>query len=156
MTFEVNKGTLQLTCPDSKCKGKILEGEIKSIAGNKVFEKHAKVRLNKAVAMEKLQMWCPQPDCETICYLTGKGEKQKVICSTCKQDFCSQCTELWHNESKCIEASQDPHVRSCPNCYLKIVKTYGCRRMVCRRCRFIFCWDCMTVSSNIIEDIKRD
>ena len=151
----MNKGTLQLTCPDSKCKGQILEGEIKSIAGNKVFEKHAKFRLNKAVAMAKLHIWCPQPDCETICYLTGKGEKQKVICSTCTNEFCSQCTQSWHGKSTCGSNSDDPNIKNCPKCFLRIEKKFGCSLFTCPRCKVKFCWTCLSQVVSKINLILR-
>lgn len=47
--FEIAQGAYDISCPDAQClsKGVLNEEEIKRLAGDDLFEKHKKYRLNR-------------------------------------------------------------------------------------------------------------
>ncbi|CAH1366358.1 probable E3 ubiquitin-protein ligase RNF144A isoform X1 [Tenebrio molitor] len=161
--FEIAEGAYDISCPDAQCpsKGVLHEEEIKRLAGDDLFEKHKKYRLNREVELDKNRTWCPRAGCETVCKLcpTQQCHPQSVHCPNCTTDFCSNCKLEWHEGLTCesnnkklakegkVEEPGIPFnsdlIKCCPMCNVPIEKDEGCAQMMCKRCKHVFCWYCL-------------
>jgi len=114
-------------------------------------------------------MWCPTPGCETICKMKEsdvngpKGGTLPVIqCSRCQHVYCTKCRLPVHAELSCGSYRQklirqgklnildeEPFagcdsIKKCPFCHVPIEKDSGCAQMMCKRCKHVFCWYCLS------------
>ncbi|XP_071451404.1 uncharacterized protein [Hetaerina americana] len=93
---------------------------------------------------------------------------QRVVCPTCNYDFCSACRRPSHVGMSCDVAAQlwrghwgatnqgaqlllppgvppdSELIKCCPMCSVPIEKDEGCAQMMCKRCKHVFCWYCLT------------
>lgn len=93
---------------------------------------------------------------------------QRVVCPTCNHDFCSACRKPSHVGVSCEVAAQwwggpwvgpsqgtqlllppgvppdSELIKCCPMCCVPIEKDEGCAQMMCKRCKHVFCWYCLT------------
>ncbi|KAG5898064.1 hypothetical protein JTB14_001770 [Gonioctena quinquepunctata] len=126
--FEINEGAYDISCPDAQCptQGVLIQEEIKRLAGSDLLEKHKKYRLNREVELDKSRTWCPRAGCETVCTMcpTKRCTPQSIYCPTCTTDFCSNCKLEWHEGLS--------------------ARNEGCAQMMCKRCKHVFCWYCLT------------
>jgi E3 ubiquitin-protein ligase RNF144 len=55
--FEIAEGAYDISCPDAQCpsKGVLHEEEIKRLAGDDLFEKHKKYRLNRGMSIIRVR-----------------------------------------------------------------------------------------------------
>jgi len=86
-----------------------------------------------------------------------------VSCPTCDKEFCSLCSATWHPGLSCAEHGAalvkrggepvDPfflpdncndNIKRCPMCSVPIERDAGCAQMMCKRCKHVFCWYCLT------------
>lgn len=97
-----------------------------------------------------------------------------VQCPKCRLKFCSLCKERWHSIRTCEDVRRDrqeeevllleqedespsqhnssssrrqqPSIKRCPNpnCRVPIERDEGCAQMMCKRCKHVFCWYCLT------------
>ncbi|XP_011160910.1 probable E3 ubiquitin-protein ligase RNF144A [Solenopsis invicta] len=152
--FEIEEGAYEISCPDAQCDhGAILSlKEISSLVNTELVEKHCKFRLNRDVSMDKGRAWCPRAGCETICSINGNSGSGTplgpVHCPNCSTNFCSICREPWHN-GPCSDLPLgipfgSDHIKCCPMCSVPIEKDEGCAQMMCKRCKHVFCWYCLT------------
>ena len=89
-------------------------------------------------------IWCPTPDCKTICYAQTKAASSSVQCNQCQSRFCSRCFQDWHAGNPChSNASGIPNTKPCPKCQVPIQKVHGCLAMKCSYCHQRFCWSCL-------------
>ena len=87
---------------------------------------------------------CQDPDCG------------KISCRKCKEvsHLPKTCEEVKHDKGlgarhKVEEARSEAMMRTCPKCKVKLIKEYGCNKMVCSNCRNIMCYVCQ-------KDISKD
>ena len=93
-----------------------------------------------------------------------------VKCPSCQKEFCSMCSANWHPTMSCQENGShmfklgisdgihtpslmgdvvvlsDGHteIKRCPMCHVPIERDAGCAQMMCKRCKHVFCWFCLT------------
>ncbi len=81
-------------------------------------------------------------------------------CPTCSKEFCSLCSSTWHPGLSCAEngallvARGNPGyeealgwndtIKKCPMCHVPIERDAGCAQMMCKRCKHVFCWYCLS------------
>jgi len=121
----VMSGNVPVTCPSGNCRlvpvgnSSLTFEEIENLVPSLVplFEKVLK---NREVADNPNLIWCPQPDCETVCsvkrsrkksfrrlfrFLSISSQKRKkdfVTCLTCDFIFCIRCKSSWQqHQSNC-------------------------------------------------------
>ena len=116
---------------------------------------------------------CPSPDCPAVyeaqkpyrnpwqygCSLTLAGWDRVFVCPHCGTSTCKSCHKPAHSGKACQRekadhaddsgvgawAAEDSENRKmCPRCRSMIEKMDGCNKMVCRVCKAIFCWLCLT------------
>ena len=131
------------------------------------------------VALDSNRAWCPKPGCNTICHICGSTndlantKARSVHCPKCEKEFCSSCSGNWHAGMTCQEygkmlvknhgAEQDTllmiegDIKRCPMCQVPIERDAGCAQMMCKRCKHVFCWFCLTsldVSSTFSNTLR--
>lgn len=108
---------------------------------------------------------CPRSRCKfggVVCQLSPASNsilcRAPLHCEVCRQPWmdplqpnpkkgwrnfccCLRFNSLFTNLRKIL--STEP----CPNCGVSISKSDGCEHMVCRRCNYEFCWQCMMAYS---------
>ncbi|XP_013790083.2 E3 ubiquitin-protein ligase RNF144A-like [Limulus polyphemus] len=163
LTVNIQDGNVIITCPDGECgkAAKILVSEVEKLVNPEVYKQFKRFKLNREVELDPTRTWCPGINCETICYVrpTVKGEENvAVFCPKCGFAFCSVCKEKWHPSKTCDELRKDmideedplpvdvnnSSIKRCPNCHILIERDEGCAQMMCKRCKHVFCWYCLT------------
>ncbi|VDI16661.1 putative E3 ubiquitin-protein ligase RNF144A-A [Mytilus galloprovincialis] len=158
---------LYITCPDAMCKksGQIQPLEIESLVEPKMFERYKRLKYQKEIDLDPNRTFCPENGCETICHVcsTSTGETSTrptpVECPSCGLQFCSICKSKWHGTQTCDEVmlhgkhedfgipytnTEDASIKRCPVCHVPIERNDGCAQMMCKRCKHVFCWYCLT------------
>jgi len=122
----------------------------------KVRLKYQHLITNSFVGCNRLLRWCPMPDCGHA--VKVQYHDSKPVTCACGHIFCFACGENWHDPVRCkwlrkwIKKCDDDsetsnwiaaNTRECPKCHATIEKDGGCNHMVCKRCKFDFCWVCL-------------
>ena len=103
----------------------------------------------------------------------GPLEAVAVHCPSCAKEFCSLCSSNWHPGKTCQQNGQElvqksregngsndggvggadfminfdkfeGEIKPCPMCRIPIERDQGCAQMMCRKCKHVFCWFCLT------------
>lgn len=121
-----------------------------------VRTKYQHIITNSFVECNKLLHWCTAPNCNHVIKVSNYDAKP-VKC-VCGHVFCFACGENWHDPVQCkwlkqwIKKCDDDsetsnwiaaNTRECPKCHATIEKDGGCNHMLCKRCKFDFCWVCL-------------
>lgn len=156
-----------ITCPDACCKrnGLLAKDEIKKLVGGPLFERYTRLRFEREVNLDPQRTFCSRAGCETVCHLTSPSEKlpafgdtnpRPVRCPSCQYVFCAVCKGEWHDRKTCDESmraesdgipfssAEDASIKRCPICRVPIERNDGCAQMMCKQCKHVFCWYCLT------------
>lgn len=155
VSLKVREGEYTVECPDSNCdcSGELTLEEIDSLAGTEMLDMHIKFRQNTEVDMDPLRTWCPHPGCETVVSLDYSKllGPQSVKCVTCATHFCGACQNIWIKGHSCLLeppdnmcVPNDDSIKRCPSCKVPIERDAGCAQMLCKKCKHVFCWYCLT------------
>jgi len=164
ITFEVMEGAYDISCPDQDCpnQGVLSQHEMERMSSRELLDKHRTFRLNTEVSLDAARTFCPSAGCDTICHICvgTKSQGVPVSCPTCVLEFCSQCSSTWHPGLSCSENGAllvargggggpddwecDGSIKKCPMCHVPIERDAGCAQMMCKRCKHVFCWYCLT------------
>jgi E3 ubiquitin-protein ligase RNF144 len=164
--FEVMEGAYDISCPDPGCsnQGVLNQQQMESLTDRELMDKHRTFRLNTEVSLDAARTWCPSAGCDTICHICAgtKSQGVPVSCPTCVKEFCSLCSATWHPGLSCQENGAllvkaggeapdpfawdlaDENIKRCPMCSVPIERDAGCAQMMCKRCKHVFCWYCLT------------
>ena len=144
-----------IACPEPLCEeeGIFQIHEIKNLVSAEYFFKYEKFRLDYEITLDKNRTWCPEPECNTICYYS---KSPFIRCQSCKKEFCFNCFGNWHSNSKCIEniPKSFQNTKQCPRCKIPIEKNGGCDWMQCMQCKIYFCWECLFISRKNPENLQ--
>jgi len=167
ITFEVMEGAYDISCPDPECptQGVLTQHQMERLTDKELLDKHRTFRLNTEVSMDAARTWCPSAGCDTICHICAgtKSQGVPVSCPSCDKEFCSLCSATWHPGMSCAENgaaivkrggevadpfawpdTYDDNIKRCPMCSVPIERDAGCAQMMCKRCKHVFCWYCLT------------
>jgi len=167
ISFEVMEGAYDISCPDPDCpnQGVMNQHQMEHLTDKELLDKHRTFRLNTEVSMDAARTWCPSVGCDTICHICAgtKSQGVPVSCPTCDKEFCSLCSATWHPGLSCAENGAalvkrgveapdpfawpdtiDDNIKRCPMCSVPIERDAGCAQMMCKRCKHVFCWYCLT------------
>lgn len=129
---------------------------MKLVSAPHVKLKYQHLITNSFVECNRLLRWCPTPDCGHV--IKGQYVSDKPVTCRCGHTFCFACGQNWHDPVKCnilrkwIKKCDDDsetsnwiaaNTKECPKCRSIIEKDGGCNHMVCKKCRFDFCWVCL-------------
>ena len=103
--------------------------------------------------------------------LNKTAAARAVNCPKCEKEFCSKCSSSWHPGLTChdygkklvmqtmsnnsaadqnqdevglLMLDNDGNIKRCPMCQVPIERDAGCAQMMCKRCKHVFCWFCLT------------
>ncbi|KAK6188459.1 E3 ubiquitin-protein ligase RNF144A [Patella vulgata] len=155
-----------ITCPDAQCKkqGKLETPEIQKLVDKSNFERYKRLHYMREIDMDPNRTFCPEAGCETVCHVCSNRLEENVNatpvqCPTCGLQFCSVCKSKWHASKSCDEAmtrgkqddqgipfssAEDARIKRCPVCHVPIERNDGCAQMMCKRCKHVFCWYCLS------------
>jgi len=98
---------------------------------------------------------------------------RSITCPTCAKSYCAECKLIFHPEASCEafrrrlmkegNLSLDDEdlcsldfVKRCPFCHIPIEKDSGCAQMMCKRCKHVFCWYCLTsLDVSVLQQYSR-
>ncbi|CDW74761.1 ring finger protein [Stylonychia lemnae] len=154
--------TINVRCPNQKCPKttsfndlmeKILAIEDER---NYQFEGLAKISLKHYLINNEEMRQCPAPDCEYSGFITSGYCSDKVQCKKCGLTWrdpenysLSEKARQVIRDLLSFNSSHTTYLRSlileepCPKCGVMIYKNGGCPHMVCGRCKYEFCWNCL-------------
>lgn len=147
--------------------------QMERLTSRELMDKHRAFRLNTEVCLDSGRTFCPSAGCDTICHICvgSKNQGVAVSCPTCSKEFCSLCLATWHPGLSCTEngaqivargggggadaplmmmdwadegGGGDDSIKKCPMCFVFIERDAGCAQMMCKRCKHVFCWYCLT------------
>eukprot|EP00826_Nyctotherus_ovalis_P016707 TRINITY_DN1484_c0_g1_i23.p1 TRINITY_DN1484_c0_g1~~TRINITY_DN1484_c0_g1_i23.p1 ORF type:complete len:372 (-),score=76.93 TRINITY_DN1484_c0_g1_i23:107-1222(-) len=157
----------QITCFSEDCKTLIPDTFLKKTLSDELYERYETFNINKALGEMEDIAWCPQ--CEGPAF---KSEHSSLVayCQECDFRFCLKCHNIYHPFQRCkslevqeevpLEQLKDKITMSetlntslsnrymnkfakpCPKCKIPIIKTGGCNKMTCFKCKIFFCWTC--------------
>jgi ariadne-1 len=147
-----------ISCPAHGCDILVDDGTvIKLVYDPKVRLKYQQIITNHFVASNRLYRWCPKADCGHA--IKALYWDSKPVTCACGYTFCFGCGETWHDPVQCkwlkiwIKKCDDDsetsnwlaaNAKECPMCHSAIEKDGGCNHIVCKQCKFDFCWVCLT------------
>ncbi|KAK3091919.1 hypothetical protein FSP39_023734 [Pinctada imbricata] len=160
---------MNITCPDAQCKkqGRMEADEIEELVDVGLFERYRRLRFQREVDLDPNRTFCPEAGCDTVCHVCSTSASSSienfkptpVDCPSCGLQFCSFCKSKWHGPLTCDEvmfngrqeeagipfsSAEDATIKRCPVCHVPIERNDGCAQMMCKRCKHVFCWYCLT------------
>ncbi|KZT74024.1 putative ring-finger protein ariadne-1 [Daedalea quercina L-15889] len=158
------EGQCLFNCMQDGCKTAVDEPSIEKLVAKGVFERYRELLLQSYVGGHATLRFCPHPGCtETVLCSGGRGASLQTEVPTVEcgagHGFCFGCgLDSDHRPIVCglvgvwlKSAREDAgtsqwikaNTRTCPNCKNSIEKAGGCNRILCRHCKYQFCWLCM-------------
>ncbi|KAK4311855.1 hypothetical protein Pmani_016677 [Petrolisthes manimaculis] len=155
VALKIREGDYNIQCPDANCdcQGELGMDELQILAGPELYQLHLKFKINLEVDCDPMRVWCPMPGCETIVQLGHSKHEglQSATCQACTAVFCAKCSLPWHPATPCLPhpaetlaVPYDDTIKRCPSCKVPIERDAGCAQMLCKRCKHVFCWYCLT------------
>ncbi|KZT24051.1 hypothetical protein NEOLEDRAFT_1135582 [Neolentinus lepideus HHB14362 ss-1] len=158
------EGQCTIKCMGEGCKTTVDESAIVKLVEKPCYERYQKLVQESYVAANPALRYCPHPSCTQAVHCQGITESSLssvVPTVSCAENhiFCFGCgLDSDHKPSSCKlvklwlkNAKEDAgtaswikaNTRTCPKCHQNIEKAGGCNRMLCRHCKYQFCWLCM-------------
>ncbi|KAJ4519291.1 hypothetical protein HRR83_004686 [Exophiala dermatitidis] len=150
----------ELQCMDgSGCTSELSEPEVRNAIPTKTFDRLQWAKQQAeiiAAGIEGLEE-CPFCDYKAVCgdisiqpsFECKNPDCSRVSCRKChKDDHAPKTCEEMRNDNILSarhlveEAMSEAVMRTCPTCKVKIIKEYGCNKMVCTKCRTMICYVC--------------
>jgi hypothetical protein len=157
-----------ISCPTPSCNHKFTHGEVRHLATPESFAVYDRYTVLNSVSSLPNFRWCLREDCtagglyddpSSVPASSHSVNVNCIECSECNFTMCYTCQSPWHANLTCEQyASQRgesftetqtwlaEHTKPCPGegCGVQVQKGDGCFHMTCSRCRFEFCWECLT------------
>ena len=142
-------------CPMFKCKLIVPSSIFIRCTDKSTSQKYRYYMTRNFIETNKSFRWCPSAGCEKV-VIAGPGITT-IPCS-CGNPFCFKCGEEAHDpvccpylaewSQKCSNESETANwilanTKKCTQCNARIEKNQGCNHMVCKICKYEFCWICM-------------
>jgi len=146
---------LSIECPVDHCKMNICYEELKATMIKSNFELIDDIYLHHYLKNASDVRYCPAPNCNNA---------GVFVPSLCKDSLeCKKCSKKWTDSSQLSTQGQAYSLLSiqiayseylsemrkfflgkqCPQCGITIFKDGGCPHIVCKKCNYEFCWQCM-------------
>ena len=150
----------EMLCMDtSGCKGRLSDERVAQALPLQLYDKLAYNQQQAEVSqagIEGLES-CPFCDFKAICDPIEFDTVFDCQNPECAVNSCRKCKEKAHLPKTCEEihkakgldarhrveeARSKAMMRTCPKCKVKIIKEYGCNKMICGNCRAVMCYVC--------------
>ncbi|GAB5358470.1 hypothetical protein AAMO2058_000460500 [Amorphochlora amoebiformis] len=127
--------------------------DVRKFADPKMAELCERTTLASTLANMPGFLWCPS--CQSGGWLDAKALEQEdgcpdATCIDCKHTFCSKCSFPSHkgkcqgNLDKDTISWMKKNTKKCPGCKSPISRKGGCTHMTCSKCKYQFCWICLS------------
>ncbi|MCL7027602.1 hypothetical protein MKW94_014090 [Papaver nudicaule] len=155
------KESLEIPCPQMKCREPVPPGLVRSLLGDENFDKWELQMFYKTLDSMSDLVYCPR--CDMACL---EAEDHLAQCPQCFFTFCGLCGDRFHVEVQCMTSEEKLKflqqqrkeldminkllnveeikrtTKQCPKCSMAITRTSGCNHMHCTRCQQDFCYKC--------------
>ncbi|EOA29317.1 hypothetical protein CARUB_v10025598mg, partial [Capsella rubella] len=148
-----------MTCPQYKCKTKLVYNDCVNILTPKVKEMWEQRNIEESIPVTD-RVYCPNPTCSALMSVTNFSQLNEVkqCCVKCGEFFCVNCKVPWHsdlschgykklhpnpteNDKKLQNLADCKRWRQCSKCKQMIERSDGCFFLLCR-CGHKFCYQC--------------
>ncbi|KAH9935819.1 hypothetical protein B0H21DRAFT_699161 [Amylocystis lapponica] len=157
------EGQCLFKCMQDGCQTSVDEPSIAKLVDPLCFQRYRELLLQSYVTAHPHLRFCPHPSCtETVsCSAMGSTLLTEVPTVRCGAEhvFCFGCgldsnhrplickfVSIWLKNAREDSGTAQwikANTRTCPKCGNNIEKAGGCNRILCRLCKFQFCWLCM-------------
>ena len=118
----------QITCPSADCPNSnsyLATEQVRQLVDDSTFRLYEKIKLDFEVHLDPNRVWCPRPNCETVCTVSEADLVQSertnfesrldlttdrrvpVNCKNCSLIFCLHCRSVYHGTMPCQSPSED-------------------------------------------------
>lgn len=119
----------QIICPSAECpklnSSYLTNEQVKQLVDKSTYDLYEKIKIDLEVHLDPNRIWCPTPNCETICNVSapdinsldkndynGKSDlinnrRVPVNCKNCNLTFCLHCRSAYHGKMPCQSPSED-------------------------------------------------
>lgn len=117
----------QITCPSADCpslNGYLAIDQVRELVDDATFRLYEKIKLDFEVHLDPNRVWCPRPNCETVCTVSDEDllpndcgnfesrldltdRRVPVYCKNCNLTFCLHCRSAYHGTMPCQSPSED-------------------------------------------------
>lgn len=148
--LETSKKT-EVTCPEQQCAAKFNLKQIRQVlstANNaESVENHNRHPKSHVPERKTEFIWCAHEGCGSgQFHILGQNTPSVVTCVLCKQQTCAVHRIKWHKGMTCNEYDQQlvaSRTKQCPQCQSNIENKLGSDHLLCSKCSYEFCWECM-------------
>lgn len=160
LELQITEGhAIDIHCMQSGCTTLISEDVIQKLVNDTLYEKYCKFLSQSFVDTNKGLKWCPARNCGKIIYEKIYEGGHPVGKCSCGNIFCFSCMEKAHTPCSCSDFVDwkkktddnainakwlSENTKPCPGCKTHIEKNDGCFAMTCSKCRYMFCWLCLS------------
>jgi hypothetical protein len=150
--------TTIIKCPEPHCTAKFNIKQIRQIlsTANKTQSTESLNRPAKNHPAERKTefIWCADEDCGSgQFHIMNPNVSPIVTCVLCKAQTCAVHRVPWHKGMTCSEYDQQQQqqqsqapvtvVKQCLKCRSNIQENLGSERVICSKCKYEYCWECM-------------
>ncbi|KAL8626787.1 hypothetical protein Q9189_007514 [Teloschistes chrysophthalmus] len=95
--------------------------------------------------------YCSYPHCNIFLKPQTAAQQNIITCPHCSTQTCTRCKDAAHPGKSCnedperamlVELARERKWMGCPLYGLIVERSFGCRRMLCPRCRVEYCYKC--------------
>lgn len=116
----------QITCPSADCpnlNSYLTTEQVRGLVDAGTFQLYEKIKLDFEVHLDPNRVWCPRPNCETVCTVAPEDlierpnfdskldltsdRRVPVNCQSCNLTFCLHCRSAYHGTMPCQSPSED-------------------------------------------------
>uniref|UniRef100_A0A3P9CU53 RBR-type E3 ubiquitin transferase n=1 Tax=Maylandia zebra TaxID=106582 RepID=A0A3P9CU53_9CICH len=99
-TVQITEGNVRgVTCPQADCAGAPTPAQVKSLVGEKLFDRYDRLLLQKTLDSMSDVTYCPRTSCGSAVIL--EKSSKAALCSECGFAFCVICRKTYHGTGKC-------------------------------------------------------
>ena len=157
---QIGSMKFEMLCVDTGgCKARLSDERVAQALPLQLYDKLAYNQQQAEVSqagIEGLES-CPFCEFKAICDSIEFDSVFDCQNPECAVNSCRKCKEKAHLPKTCEEvrkargldarhrveeARSEAMMRTCPKCKVKIIKEYGCNKMVCMNCRTVMCYVC--------------
>jgi len=152
----ISRDELVLPCPEYKCTKVFSYEELKQNLTDCHFNSIDYLYLQRYLRTAEDVRFCPLSSCKYAGMILSKPCDGQLECDNCNTKWkdASQHT-MWDKLENVYSEQRNVYhnflsmfvkltlSQACPNCSTLIIKSGGCRYMVCTNCEYEFCWRCL-------------
>ncbi|KAF2271172.1 hypothetical protein CC78DRAFT_589037 [Lojkania enalia] len=157
-----------LACPFPDCRFVLSFPAVKEIVSHSLLRSWGAALVEHHLRSSDNFIACLNSECGHHFSIEGCGKehprsRKNIACPYCDFELCIECHRPWHGKTGCARNKTEEDKMSevavklmgakpCPKCGAYIQKEGGCNHITCTKCWVEFCWSCLMVWRNGIEE----